>query len=160
MHPSHFLPKLSPVLVGCALAAVASLPLHGENAIPDEYKQGGFAIGSQAYTFNRFTAFEAIEKTAQAGGRVIEFFPGQRLSKEEPLVKWDHNASEETIAKVKAKLAEHKIKPVNYGVVGIPKEEEAARKIFEFAKKMGLYAITTESVESIDTIEKLVKEYD
>ena len=30
----------------------------------------------------------------------------------------------------------------------------------EFAKKLGLYGITTESVESIDTIEKLVKEYD
>ena len=75
-------------------------------------------------------------------------------------MKWDHNASEEIIAKVKAKLAEHKIKAVNYGVVGIPKEEEAARKIFEFAKKMGLHAITTESVDAIDTIEKLVKEYD
>ncbi len=32
--------------------------------IPDECKINGFAIGCQAYTFNRFTAFEAIEKTA------------------------------------------------------------------------------------------------
>ena len=52
------------------------------------------------------------------------------------------------------------IKAVNYGVVGIPKDEAGARKIFEFAKKMGLHAITTESVDAIDTIEKLVKEYD
>ena len=50
--------------------------------IPDEYKQNGFAIGAQAYTFNRFSAFEAIEKTAQAGGKVIEFFPGQKLTKD------------------------------------------------------------------------------
>lgn len=28
---------------------------------------GGFALGCQAYTFHRFTAFEAIEKTAAAG---------------------------------------------------------------------------------------------
>ena len=131
-----------------------------EVTIPDQYKQGGFAIGCQAYTFNRFSAFEAIEKTAEAGGRVIEFYPGQKLSTEEPNVKWDHNASEETIAKVKAKLAKHKIMAVNYGVVGIPKEEDAARKIFEFAKKMGLRAVTTESVDAIDTIEKMVKEYD
>jgi sugar phosphate isomerase/epimerase len=104
--------------------------------------------------------FEAIDKTVEAGGKVIEFYPGQKLSKEEPNVKWDHNASAETIQKVKAKLAASKITAVNYGVVQIPKDEAEARKIFEFAKALGLYAITTESVEALDTIEKLVKEYD
>ena len=49
---------------------------------------------------------------------------------------------------------------MNYGVVGIPKDEAEARKVFEFAKTLGLRAVTTESVEAIDTIEKLVKEYD
>src|SRR5438876_11048603 len=93
-----------------ALSAIA--PLRAENKIPDEYKTGGFFIGCQAYTFNRYTVFEAIEKTAQAGGKVIEFFPGQKLSKEEPTVTWDHNASPETIEKVKNKLAEHKLKAV------------------------------------------------
>ena len=128
--------------------------------IPDEYKTNGFAIGCQAYTFNRFTVFEAIEKTAEAGGKVIEFFPGQKLSKEQPDVKWDHDASDEVVEKVKAKLAQHHIKAVNYGVVGIPKDEAGARKIFEFAKKIGLRAVTTESSDAIDTIEKMVKEFD
>ncbi len=137
-----------------------TLNLLSEVNIPDEYKQGGFAIGCQAYTFNRFSVFEAIEKTAEAGGKVIEFFPGQKLSKEEPNVKWDHSASDETIAKVKAKLAQHKLMAVNYGVVGIPKDEAGARKIFEFAKKMGLRAVTTESTDAIETIEQMVKEYD
>jgi len=148
-------------LLGLAtLVLAATLNLRSEVKIPEENKQSGFAIGCQAYTFNHFTVFEEIEKTAEAGGRVIEFYPGQKLSKEEPKVSWDHNASEETINKVKAKLAEHKIMAVNYGVVGIPKDEEGARKIFDFAKKMGLRAVTTESTESIDTIEKMVKEYD
>src|SRR2546429_1119349 len=128
--------------------------------IPDDYKIGSFALGCQAYTFNRFSVFEAIEKTAQAGGRVIEFFPNQKLSADQPDVKWDHNATDDVIEKVKAKLAQHRIKAVNYGVVGIPKDEAQARKIFEFAKKLGLYGVTTESVDAIDTIEKLVKEYD
>ena len=92
-----------------ALAAAAFVSLAHAAPIPDEFKTNGFAIGCQAYTFNRFTAFEAIEKTAAAGGKVIEFYPGQRLSKEEPNVKWDHNASDEVIAKVQAKLAEHKV---------------------------------------------------
>lgn len=143
----------------CLLAALVT-SVNAENKIPDDCKTGGFFMGCQAYTFNRFSVFEAIEKTAAAGGKVIEFFPGQKLSKEEPNIKWDHNASPETIQKVKDQLAKYHIRAVNYGVVGIPKDEAQARKIFEFAKTMGLYGITTESVDAIDTIEKLVKEYD
>jgi sugar phosphate isomerase/epimerase len=131
-----------------------------EIKIPDECKTGGFFIGCQAYTFNRFTVFEAIEKTAAAGGKVIEFFPGQKLSKEEPTVTWDHNASAETIQKVKDKLAQDHVQAVNYGVVSVPKDEDEARKLFTWAKTMGLRAITTESVDAIDTIEKMVKEFD
>jgi len=149
---------LSSVLVSLLMLSTDSV--RAENKISDEYKTGGFFIGCQAYTFNHFTVFEAIEKTAEAGGRVIEFYPGQKLSREQPDVKWDHNAPAEIIQKVKDKLAEHKIKAVNYGVVGVPKDEAEARKLFEFAKTMGLRAITTESVDAIDTIEKMVKEYD
>src|SRR5437879_10591647 len=85
-------------------------PLQAETKIPDEYKTGGFFIGCQAYTFNHFSVFEAIEKTAEAGGKVIEFYPGQKLSREQPDVKWDHNAPPEIIQKVKAKLDEHKMR--------------------------------------------------
>src|SRR3954463_15721865 len=144
------------IALGVALLSFSAVA----GSIPDEFRVGGFALGSQAYTFNRFTVFEAIEKTEQAGGRTIEFYPGQALSPEERSVKWDHNASEEVIDRVKAKLAKHKIKAVNYGVVGIPADEAKARPIFEFAKKLDLYGITTESDTSIDTIEKLVKEFD
>ena len=149
-------------LCGCCAAITLATPLSllAENQIPEDCKTGGFFIGCQAYTFNHFTVFEAIEKTVTAGGKVIEFYPGQKLSKEEPTVSWDHNSSAETIQKVKEKLTASKVTAVNYGVVDIPKDEAAARKIFEFAKALGLYGITTESVGSIDTIEKLVKEYD
>jgi len=150
---------MKPLLVA-ALAALLTVAGAQAAPIPDENKINGFAIGVQAYTFNRFTVFEAIEKAAEAGAKVIEFYPGQKLSKEEPDVKWNHDASDETFAKVVAKLKQHGIKAVNYGVVGIPVEEPEARKIFEFGKKLGLYAITTESFEAIDTIEKMVKEYD
>lgn len=127
--------------------------------IPEDAKIAGFGVGSQAYTFNRFSVFEAIEKTAQAGGKLIEFFPGQKLSVEEPNVKWDHNSPDEVVQKVKDQLAKFKIRAVNYGVVGGRGEAEW-RKIFEFAKKLDLYGITTESVGDLDIIEKLVKEFD
>jgi sugar phosphate isomerase/epimerase len=156
-----FLKQLFTLSMCCTAATLATtVSLSARSEIPADCKTGGFFIGCQAYTFNHFTVFEAIEKTAQCGGKVIEFYPGQSLSKEEPNVKWDHNASAETIDKVKAKLAAAKVTAVNYGVVDIPKDEAEARKVFEFAKTMGLYGITTESVGAIDTIEKLVKEYD
>ncbi|QDV33776.1 sugar phosphate isomerase/epimerase family protein [Tautonia plasticadhaerens] len=131
-----------------------------QRAIPEESKIGGFAIGCQAYTFNRFTAFEAIEKTALAGGKVIEFYPGQSLSPEQPDLKVGHEAPAEVVAILKSKLEEHGIEAVNYGVVGVPEDEQGARKVFEFARAMGLRAITTESVDAIDTLEKLAREYD
>jgi sugar phosphate isomerase/epimerase len=143
-----------------AVLAIQISTTRADKIIPDEFKSNGLFIGCQAWTWNHFTVFEGIEKTAAAGGKVIEFYPGQKLSKDEPTVAWDHNASSETIEKVKAKLAEHHIKAVNYGVVDIPSDETGARKVFEFAKALNLRAVTTESVGSIDIIEKLVKEFD
>src|SRR3984957_2777864 len=104
--------------------------------IPEECQTGGFAIGCQAWTFKEFSVMEAIDKTAAAGGKVIEFFPGQKFSPDQPDLKWDHNATDDMIAQVKARLVLRGVRAVNYGVVSIPKDEAGARKIFEFAKKL------------------------
>src|SRR5258708_4371333 len=95
---------------------------------PEDCLTGGFAIGCQAYTFNHFTLFEAIEKTAAAGAKVIELPTNQKLSLDEPNLKFDHNVSDDVLEKVKAKLAEHHLRAVNYGVIVIPKNEAEARK--------------------------------
>lgn len=159
MNRSTFVSKLCLAL---AAAGALSATAFAQPTIPEAYLSNGFAIGCQAYTFNRFTAFEAIEKTAQAGGKVIEFYPGQRLSKEDPELKVGHDSPQVdvVIAKLQKKLEQHGIKAVNYGVVGISKDEAGARKVFEFAKKMGMIAVTTESADAINTIEKLAVEYD
>ncbi|NLT71056.1 MAG: sugar phosphate isomerase/epimerase [Verrucomicrobiaceae bacterium] len=143
-----------------AATCVGLSPVRSAEPIPDDRRIAGVAIGCQAYTFNRFTAFETIEKTAAAGAKVIEFYPGQKLSPAEPDLKLHHTASPETLAKVQAKLKEHDIMAVAYGVVGLSKDEAECRKVFEFAKAMGIRVINTESVDALDTIEKLVKEYD
>ena len=148
----RFLAPLCFGLLACAASAA--------DPIPDSLKINGFAVGCQAYTFNRFSVFEAIEKTAYSGGKVIEFYPGQKLSKEQPEVKFSHDAPREVWDKVLAKCKEHGITPMAYGVVGLSKEEDKSRKVFEFAKAMGIRVINTESVDALDTFEKLVKEYD
>jgi hypothetical protein len=65
------------LLVGVATQPVIQMSLRAAPVAP-EYRTGGFSIGCQAWSFNKFTAFEAIEKTAQAGARVIEFYPDRR----------------------------------------------------------------------------------
>ncbi|MEX2346206.1 MAG: sugar phosphate isomerase/epimerase family protein [Balneolaceae bacterium] len=129
--------------------------------IPDTHLTGGFAVGTQAYTFNRFTVFEAIEMTAKAGGRVIELFPGQRLQSGDDSPRFTPNSSDEVITRVKQKLDEHDLIAVNYGNVRLPNNEEELRQVFEFAKKLGVKAVTSEPApDAMDLIEEMVKEYD
>jgi sugar phosphate isomerase/epimerase len=152
------------IQLACLTIIAAALSLAGLTVaaapIPKNCLTGGIALGCQAWTFREFTVMEAIQKTAEAGGKVIEFYPDQKFSPEQPGLKFDHNATDEMVSAVKAQLGKYGIRAVNYGVVNIPNDEAGARKIFEFAKKFELYGITTESVEALDTIEKLVKEYD
>ena len=142
------------------LALTAASAASAENKIPEEYKTGGFYIGCIAYTFDRFTLLESLEKTAEAGGKVVELCAKTKLSKEEPNVAFDYHASAQTVQKVKVKLAQCKLKAVTYAVIPFPADEAEARKLFEFVKMMGIRAIVTEPAEPIDLIEKLVKEYD
>lgn len=149
-----------------AIVALTPNPSAGNpppSNIPDEYKINGFALGCQAYTFNHFTVMEAIEKTAQAGGKVIEFYPGQRLRPDQPAVTFSHNSPDPVIEQVKEQLKKFNIKAVNYGVVSGSGADAAARqedwkKIFAFAKKMELIAVTSEpNPADMDFIESLVK---
>src|SRR5215471_1832384 len=91
LHCKSVLPVLA--LMAGVLGAAAVEP------IPDSCKTGGFAVGCQAWTWNRYTVFEAIEKTAACGGKVIELYPGQKFSPD-GATKFDHNASAEQVAQV------------------------------------------------------------
>src|SRR2546426_10801838 len=68
--------------------------------IPDQYKIGSFALGCQAYTSNRVSGFEAIEKTAEAGRRVIDFLPGHELRAGHAEVEWCHTAPHDVFEQV------------------------------------------------------------
>ncbi len=141
-----------------ALCVLTPSHLEAVQKMPEEAKTGGFAIGVQAWTFRKFTLMEAIEKTAQTGSKTIELSPGQKLSADSD-AKLDHNATDAVLSAVKAQLLKHGIQAVNYGVVSAKGEAEW-RKVFEMARKLGLYAISTEEVDQLDTIEKLAKEFD
>lgn len=128
--------------------------------IPDTHLIGGFALGTQSYTFNRYSVFEAIEMTAKAGGRVIELYRQKVWPDEDNDTRLMPGVSDDVIEAVRQKLDEHDIILVNYGNIPLPNDEEELRKVFDFAKKLGVKAITSEpSAEAMDLIEEMVKEY-
>ncbi len=150
-----------------AAAGLALVSLHGSRAgafapaagAPHAEKLG-WHLGCQAYSFNRYTFFEAVDKTASLGLHYIEAYPGQKMSGEKPDAKIDESLSPELRREVKAKLADCGVRLVNYGVCGLSKDMDASRKTFEFAKDMGIETIVSEPApDAFDTIEKLCDEY-
>jgi len=120
----------------------------------------GWLLGCQAYSFNRYTFHEAIEKIVTLGLKYVEAYPGQKLSAKQPDVKIGDGMSPAVRSELKKFLADNGVKWVNYGVVGLPKDEAASRKVFDFAKDLGVETIVSEPTpDAFDTIEKLCEEY-
>lgn len=126
----------------------------------------GYEVGVAAYTFRKLTAFEAIEQTKACGGDVIEFFLWQKLSPEQPNVVLDQSLSDENVAALKAKLQASGVRAVNAYFNNAVFQDKASaeanlRKLFEFARKLGLRGLTGEPpVDQLDLVEKMVKEFD
>jgi len=143
-----------------AATALLALRSHGKPINPDALTAAGFSISVQCWSLKEFTLWEAIQMAASAGAAAVELFPGQKIGGPIGDVKLDPSLSDENITELLAYAKENGITPVNFGVTGISKDEAEARKTFEFAKKLGLYGVTTESLDALDTLEKLAKEYD
>ena len=134
-------------------AAMANEACHAEKL--------GWRLGVQAWSFHTETFSEAVDKTASLGLRYIEAIPAQKLSPDQPEMKVNEYSSAETRKAIKQKLADAGVKLVNYGVCGLPKDADQSRRMFDFAKEMGIETIVSEPAEdAFDTIEKLCDEYE
>jgi len=143
-------------MVGILAFALCICCLSKANAAGEE----NWKLGMQAYSFNRFTFFEAVDKTKALEMKYIEAYPGQTLSKEKPDVKTDHNMSSADRKLMLRKLSESGVKLMNYGVVGLPNNEAECRKVFDFAKEMGIETIVSEPPEdAFELLDKLCEEY-
>jgi sugar phosphate isomerase/epimerase len=143
-------------------AASALLALRSKAApIPQAaLTPAGFGISVQCWSFKEFTLFEAIEMAAAAGMGGVEVFPGQKLGGGHGDVKFGPDLPDDKVQAILDHLKKNNLVAYNFGVTEISKDETEARKTFELAKKLGLYGVTTESLDALDTLEKLAKEYD
>ena len=124
--------------------------------------KAGFRLGVQAYTFREMSLYETLDLMKYLGIHNVELFGGQALSKENPKVKVGHDMPAQYIDEMLAKLKETGVTAVSYGVTDVGTTEASARKVFEFAKKVGLENVVSEpKVDKalFDILEKLTNEY-
>ncbi len=119
-----------------------------------------FPIASEAWTFRKFTFFETVQKIKELGITGVEAYPGQALGAEFPGARFNEAMTPEQIAKTKEVLRTAGVTLYGYGVVDIGKTEASMRKVFDFARTMGIRIIVCEPADDDFTLlEKLVKEY-
>lgn len=118
----------------------------------------GWHLSAQTYTFNRFTFFEAVDKTLGAGLTSVEAYPGQALGGDMEGT-MDYNMEPAKRKAILKALKEKGVKLCAFGVVNGNNEEEWIQ-IFEFAKAMGIKVINTEpSAEAMPMIGRLANRY-
>ncbi len=142
-------------------AIVASMVLAQAPRDDSAAEKLGWQLSVQAWTFRDRTAFEAADAAHALGVKYMEFYPGQSLRPEDKTALVGPALSPDQRAAFKAKLASAGIKAMNFGVVNFTSDEPAARKVFEFAKDMGLQTITCEPADKAawDVVEKLADEF-
>jgi len=119
----------------------------------------GWRIGIQAWTFNRRSFFQTIDLVHAMGLHCIEGYPGQTVDND-AAVKMGPDLPGDVRDEIKKRLAAADIKLVNFGVIGLSKDEAKTRKVFDFAKDMGIETIVSEPPEdSFDLLDKLTVEY-
>ena len=145
----------------CALAVcvvgllAVVLPLRA--AGPDEPL--GWRVGPAAWSFNRFTFFEAVDKTSALGLRYIEAFEGQRISKE-LTEQMGPGIPDPVLEQVRSKLKASGVTLTSVYLHPLSDDEPAARKAFEFCRKLGAETIVSEPLpEALNLLERLCDEY-
>lgn len=119
----------------------------------------GWRLGVEAYTFHKGTFFETIDRTAKLGLPFVGGLSFQKVSAALPK-NFEPGLSDDELRAVRLKLADAGVRLLTFYLQEIPGDEAGCRKVFEFARKLGIETFMTEpKVESLDTIERFANEY-
>jgi sugar phosphate isomerase/epimerase len=126
--------------------------------LPSPADKLGWQLAIHAYTFRKFSIFECIDKTAALGFKYMSLSGSVSLNGSNSVT--TVNLSDKDAQAIKQAAAAKGLTLVNIGVVKLPPDEAESRKVFEFAKKMGIDTLVAEpEPAALDTVEKLCKEY-
>lgn len=132
-----------------ATAGAAVLPTFADAAQPvDPF--GGFTVGIQSYSYRQFTLERALEQIQMLGLRSVELYRGHVPT----------TATEAQITAVRNLCEKHRITPIAFGVENFSKDHDANRRLFEFARRLGVRFLSADpSPDSFGSLDKLVAEY-
>ena len=148
--------KLS--LIGVAVLVWACVLAQDAAKAASAADELGWQMSIHAYTFRKFSIFECINKTAALGLTHMSLSGSVSLDGTNSVT--TVQLSDKDAAAIKKAATDKGIKLVNIGVVKLPPNEAESRKVFEFAKKMGIDTLVAEpEPAALDTVEKLCKEY-
>jgi sugar phosphate isomerase/epimerase len=151
------LPPLATLIAGLLVAAGTALPAAERDDSAAE--KLGWHLATKCYTFIKLSLSETLDISKQLGLRYIELNPTQLFSKERP-EKTNQDSSPELREAIKKRLAELGITALGFGVVKLDKDEAGDRKIFQFAKDLGIQVIVSEPPgDAFGLLDKLTTEY-
>lgn len=143
--------KVSNPLLRAALAAVVSLVL----ATTQSSLAAGLSeqVAIQTWTLRNLNFDQVVEFAQRHGIKDLQLIPNHLDYKKE---------SQEQIAAKKARLEAAGLRAYTYGVAGTSMDKNENRKLFEFAKFMGMKLIVVEpgDFRIWDNLEELAKEFD
>ena len=120
----------------------------------------GWRLGIEAYTFHKYTLFEAIDKTAELGLPYMGGLSFQKVSTEIDK-NFEPGLTDEELKQIRFKLDAAGVTMLTYYFHSIPGDEAGCRRVFEFGRKMGIETFLSEPApEALDTIEQFCDEYD
>lgn len=107
-------------------------------------------LGIQLYSLRGFSLEDALKHAADIGFKQVELYSGML-----PI-----DASAEKIADVKKRVADLGMSISSHGVNRFTKDVGASRKLFEFAKALGIPTITADpDPDAFEHLNELVKEF-
>ncbi|MBM4153755.1 MAG: TIM barrel protein [Lentisphaerae bacterium] len=164
-HPDPFWdPTMLKFYLGAAQFALGDLPaptIPSARLTPAIRAQEalGWRLGVEAYTFHKFTLFEAAEKTSRLGLPFMGGLSFQKVSAAMPK-NLDPALSDDEIRDVRLKLDDEGVRMLTYYIGDIPGDEAGCRRVFEFGRKLGIETFMSEpKPEALDTIARCCDEY-
>ncbi|QDS93955.1 Xylose isomerase-like TIM barrel [Roseimaritima multifibrata] len=134
------------LIASSAALAAATLAREAVAADAPSYK-----LGIQLYSLRGFDVDQALKHASDLGFEQVEFYGGMLPT----------NASADEIQAMQKKVADLGMSISAHGVNRLTKDAAANRKIFEFAKALGIPTITADpDPDSFDNLDELVEEFD
>jgi sugar phosphate isomerase/epimerase len=135
-----------------AASAALALPAVGDAGDPKQQDPfGGFNVGLQSYSLRHFKQLDQVlQRIRDLGLRYVEFYNAHV-----PV-----NSTDAQIKAVRALCREHNVTPIAFGVERFTKDDAANRRIFQFARDLGVrYLSADPDPDSFDSLDKLVAEF-